>query len=244
LFDQAEATLDAVSDATLPAHSQAQHHIWVARAALALAHSNPTAALGIADRLIASLGAAPADRPETGVVPRLWLLRGEALVSLGQLAAAEAALCAARDAADALGANPLRWRVRAALAGVYRSQRQRQAADREVAAAHAIVETLAANTPNDELRKIFLQHAHATIPSLREPTPRQIARNAFGGLTAREREIAALIAQGQSNRSIAVELILSERTVEKHVANIMAKLSVDTRTQIGVWAAEHGLAHP
>ena len=42
-------------------------------------------------------------------------------------------------------------------------------------------------------------------------------------LTAREREVAALIARGKSNGEIASELILSKRTVQKHIANILSK---------------------
>ncbi|MCL4562515.1 MAG: helix-turn-helix transcriptional regulator, partial [Chloroflexi bacterium] len=59
-----------------------------------------------------------------------------------------------------------------------------------------------------------------------------------GYLTGREREIAALVAQGKSNREIADELVLSRRTVEKHVANILSKLGFTSRTQIVRWSIE------
>lgn len=62
-----------------------------------------------------------------------------------------------------------------------------------------------------------------------------------GILTQREREVAALIGQGKSNREIADGLVLSTRTVEKHVANILSKLGLASRTQIVRWAIEHGL---
>ncbi len=67
------------------------------------------------------------------------------------------------------------------------------------------------------------------------PAPRR------DGLTDREREIAALVAHGLANRQIARELVVSERTVEWHVANIRGKLGLQTRAQIAVWALEHGL---
>jgi predicted ATPase/DNA-binding CsgD family transcriptional regulator len=62
-------------------------------------------------------------------------------------------------------------------------------------------------------------------------------------LTPREREIAALIAQGRSNGEIAGELVLSKRTVEKHIANILSKLGLTSRAWIVRWAVDHGLTH-
>jgi predicted ATPase/DNA-binding NarL/FixJ family response regulator len=59
-------------------------------------------------------------------------------------------------------------------------------------------------------------------------------------LTAREREIADLIARGLSNRAIAAELVISPATAARHVANIFAKLSVSSRAQVAAWTAEHG----
>jgi len=62
-----------------------------------------------------------------------------------------------------------------------------------------------------------------------------------GGLTRREREIATLVATGHTNRQIADTLVLSGRTVETHVHNILTKLQLSTRAQIAVWATERGL---
>jgi non-specific serine/threonine protein kinase len=71
--------------------------------------------------------------------------------------------------------------------------------------------------------------------SRQNPAPRA------GRLTAREREVATLIAQGATNRAIAETLVISERTVERHVANIFAKLDVGSRTQIAAFAVEERL---
>jgi DNA-binding CsgD family transcriptional regulator len=59
-------------------------------------------------------------------------------------------------------------------------------------------------------------------------------------LTAREREIAALVAQGLANRAIADKLVLSERTVETHVRSILTKLGMTNRTQVAAWAVRTG----
>jgi DNA-binding CsgD family transcriptional regulator len=61
------------------------------------------------------------------------------------------------------------------------------------------------------------------------------------GVTPREREIARLLAQGQSNVQIATALVLSRRTVESHVSNIMGKLGFTARTQVAAWAASRDL---
>jgi predicted ATPase/DNA-binding CsgD family transcriptional regulator len=62
-----------------------------------------------------------------------------------------------------------------------------------------------------------------------------------GGLTDREHEVTALIAQGKSNSEIAAELVLSKRTIEKHVGNILAKLGFKRREQIVRWAIKNQL---
>ena len=72
----------------------------------------------------------------------------------------------------------------------------------------------------------------ASLPSRASSEPARL-------LTRREREVAALIARGQSNRAIGAELVISERTVEKHVANILARLELRSRAQLAVWAHEN-----
>jgi DNA-binding NarL/FixJ family response regulator len=63
-------------------------------------------------------------------------------------------------------------------------------------------------------------------------------------LTGREREVAALIAQGLSNREIAARLVIAERTAEGHVQSILNKLGFNSRAQIAAWAVEHGFRVP
>jgi non-specific serine/threonine protein kinase len=57
-------------------------------------------------------------------------------------------------------------------------------------------------------------------------------------LTAREREVAALVAQGRTNRQIAAKLVVTERTAETHVQNILNKLGFTSRARVAAWAVE------
>ena len=63
-------------------------------------------------------------------------------------------------------------------------------------------------------------------------------------LTRRELDVAALVARGLSNSQIAAALVISARTVEKHVEHVMDKLGVSTRAQIAAWAATRPPASP
>ena len=70
--------------------------------------------------------------------------------------------------------------------------------------------------------------------SARRPTPAVTEDEAgeLAALTPREREVAALVAEGRTNRQIGAQLHLSEKTIEKHVSSAMAKLAVTSRTGI------------
>jgi DNA-binding CsgD family transcriptional regulator len=61
------------------------------------------------------------------------------------------------------------------------------------------------------------------------------------GLTAREVEVIRLVASGRSNAQIATALVLSEKTVARHLSNIFGKLDVSSRTAATAYAFEHGL---
>lgn len=63
-------------------------------------------------------------------------------------------------------------------------------------------------------------------------------------LTEREREILTLVGQGKSNKVIAAELMISERTARTHVSHILSKLDVSSRTQAALWAVRQGLVSP
>ena len=78
-----------------------------------------------------------------------------------------------------------------------------------------------------------------TSPGSRSLAARR-ARDAHG-LTERELEVLRLVAAGKTNKAIAAELVLSERTVDRHVSNIFAKLGVSSRAAATAFAYEHEL---
>ena len=70
-------------------------------------------------------------------------------------------------------------------------------------------------------------------PSARQPEA--------GGLTSREVEVLRLIARGKTNRAIAGDLGISEKTVARHISNIFVKLDLSTRAAATAYAFTHGL---
>jgi DNA-binding CsgD family transcriptional regulator/tetratricopeptide (TPR) repeat protein len=178
----------------------------------------------------------------TTVLPRHSLLRGQALLALDRPEEAEAALHRACAEAIAADAPPLLWRAHAALAQSHRALRQRVAARAELDAAGRIAGELAARIPDDRLLAAFRRGVAARIPAPARLSPRQQAKEAYGGLTRREREVATLVAGGNSNRAIARALFIGERTVEDHVAHALAKLDFLSRAQLAAWAVQIGLA--
>ena len=67
------------------------------------------------------------------------------------------------------------------------------------------------------------------------------AERTVGGLTAREVEVLRLVAAGKTNRAIGDELVISEKTVARHVSNILTKLELPSRAAATAYAYEHRL---
>jgi non-specific serine/threonine protein kinase len=72
----------------------------------------------------------------------------------------------------------------------------------------------------------------------RSTRSRQADAGGAGWLTSREEEIAGLLAQGLSNKAIAKSLVIAQRTAETHVANVLSKLGLTSRSQVAAWVAE------
>ena len=94
----------------------------------------------------------------------------------------------------------------------------------ELTAARRLLDELGARPAADEAARLL---APATLPA---------------GLTDREVEVLRLVATGRSNTQIAADLVLSEKTVARHLSNIFRKVEVGSRTAAAAYAFEHGLA--
>jgi DNA-binding NarL/FixJ family response regulator len=168
--------------------------------------------------------------------------------------------------ADDVGAQYLRGVAAQAMGSVMLAEGDPRAALRQLRAAHAIWRDLdapyqaarvrelvgracsaigdhaSAQLDLDAARAVFDQlGAHPDLARVSAPMdPR--ARPGAGRLSIRELEILSLIATGKSNRAIATELVLSEKTVARHVSNILAKLGLSSRSEATAYAYKHGLA--
>jgi ATP/maltotriose-dependent transcriptional regulator MalT len=236
----AEALVQAaVPAADNPLTSDSQRLAWFAQADLALARQQFHDVLTILEHGLKTVPHVAAG----GIVPRLWRLRGEALLGLNRLTEAVNILQVAQETAEAQGARPFLWRNLVSLSKVHLAARRRTEANAANEQARQIIESLAANLDDATIRDHFRSQALVSIPELSPLTLLQKEKARFGGLTRREREVVGLVAAGRSNRVIAETLFIGERTVETHISHILAKLGFTSRTQMVAWAVELGLTH-
>lgn len=144
----------------------------------------------------------------------------------GEPAAAVAPLRQAFEVLQQLGAPYLAAQVRALLACAYQALDDEDGAQLEMAAARGTFERLGAQT---ELSLLQARLEHTT------------AKPSVAGLSARELEVLRLVASGKTNKLIAAQLCLSEKTVDRHVSNILAKLNVPSRSAATAFAYENKL---
>ena len=149
--------------------------------------------------------------------------QGALLLAEGETERALVSLRSAVGTWQELGAPYETARARELVARACRALGDEDAAVMEVAAARSALEALGAAP------------ALAEIDALEIPAARADAH----GLTPRELEVLRLVAAGKTNREVAAELVLSERTVERHVSNIFAKLGVPTRAAATAFGYEH-----
>jgi DNA-binding CsgD family transcriptional regulator len=138
---------------------------------------------------------------------------------------------------SAAAAIPIPARILAAadaFAAMVRARPHRGALDAEEAADMLAADAQAGRVDPDAAAAV---RAEAGQP----PARRRPARPA--GLSEREAEVLALIAQGHSNAEVAEQLFISRRTAEHHAQHIYAKIGVSTRAAAALFAVQHGLVH-
>ena len=150
---------------------------------------------------------------------------GAVLLAEGDARAALAALRGAYTAWRELDAPHQVARVRVLIGLACRELGDGGGAELEFDAARDLFEALGALPDLERLSRL-----------LGTPAPR-----VAGGLSAREREVLALVASGKTNRAIAAEIFLSEKTVARHVSNIFTKLELSSRAEATAYAYKHGL---
>ena len=227
LLRLAQGQLDAAAAAIRRAVEEAQDRLTRAKVLAAhveimLAVGDVPAARAAADELTAV--AADLDAPLLRAVAAH--ATGAVLLAEGDARAAVAALRRAWTAWQELEAPYDAARVRVLIGLAYRALGDRDTAAMELDAARWVFRQLGAMPDVIQVEAL-----------VREAAPR-----AAGGLTAREVEVLRLVAAGKTNRAIAADLFLSERTVDRHVSNIFTKLGLSSRAAATAYAVEHDLA--
>jgi DNA-binding NarL/FixJ family response regulator len=126
---------------------------------------------------------------------------------------------------------------------------QRLRAPYEVARARALIALACRALGDDDAAALELESARAVFEELGaapdlarvDSLADRVATDDTHGLTPRELEVLRLVAAGETNKAIAAQLVLSERTVDRHVSNIFAKLRVSSRAAATAYAYEHQL---
>jgi DNA-binding CsgD family transcriptional regulator len=126
-----------------------------------------------------------------------------------------------------IGAPYIAARIHVLLARACEALCDREAAELELAAAR------------DAFDELGAMHDLAQLDAF--GSPKRPAASQSRGLTARELQVLRLVAAGKTNKAIARELFLSEKTVDRHVSNIFGKLDVPSRAAATAFAYEHGL---
>jgi DNA-binding NarL/FixJ family response regulator len=152
-------------------------------------------------------------------------------------------------AADAAGAVILaEGDTRAALAKLRTAQRSWRELEvpHQAARVRVLIGIACRELGDDASAELEFEAARSMLEELgARPDLERLARIAGsprpGGLSRRESEVLTLVAAGKTNRAIATELFISEKTVARHVSNIFAKLSLSSRAEATGFAYKHGL---
>ncbi len=149
-----------------------------------------------------------------------------------------AALLHQGEARAALGELRKAWRIWQQLDAPYDAARTRVLMGLGL---RALGDPDGAEMELDAARWVFENLGAAPELTRVERLSQTAAPRVAGGLTAREVEVLGLVATGKTNRAIAADLFLSEKTVARHVSNIFTKLGVSSRSAATAYAYENGL---
>jgi DNA-binding CsgD family transcriptional regulator/tetratricopeptide (TPR) repeat protein len=155
--------------------------------------------------------------------------KGAVALAEGDARGAIDALRRAQEVWQRVGAPYLSARIRLLVARAFRALGDEDGAALEI----------------DAAKKVFVQLGAAPDVRAAEALATSAATTAAGtatdthGLSPRELEVLRLVATGKTNKTIAGELFLSEKTVDRHVSNIFGKLNVSSRTAATAWAYQH-----
>jgi non-specific serine/threonine protein kinase len=141
-----------------------------------------------------------------------------------------------------------------AAGGPFLDSALRAEVDRDLAAVHAAlgdddftaVWRAGRSAPLDQTIAVALESAIDEALAVAGPLASQWTGVHGGGLarlSPREREVAALVAEGRSNGEIGAALVIAARTADTHVGHILSKLGLHKRAQIAVWVVEHSLGN-
>jgi DNA-binding NarL/FixJ family response regulator len=108
-------------------------------------------------------------------------------------------------------------------------------------ACRALADEDTAEMEFDAARSVFEQLGAAPDLARVDSLLRRATSRETHGLTPRELQVLRLVSAGRTNKAIAAELVLSERTVDRHLSNIFTKLRVSSRTAATAYAYEHRL---
>ena len=173
--------------------------------------------------------------------PNSYVLSAELDIPLLNAVAAQVTgtvLCAQGDATAALESLRSSWKIWQSLDVPYESARCRLHIG---ICCRMLGDEDTAQMEFDAARWVFNQLGAATQLAKTEALSRSGSRREASGLTPRELEVLRLVAAGKSNRAIAADLFLSEKTVARHVSNIFDKLDVSSRSAATAYAFEHRL---
>ena len=198
-----------------------------------------SAALQRLDDLLARVAAAAT---RTRPVECALLLEARAEAGRGAGRADPAAYERAAGAWDALGRPEPAARMRLREAEAFVAAGDRDAAARSLAAAHAVAVRLGAGWLRNEIEGLAARGRVPLEGAAEAPEDEPAAEEDTFGLTSRERQVLALVAEGATNREIGATLYMAEKTASVHVSRILGKLNVRSRTEAAAVAHRHGLS--